>query len=349
MRTIHSRLIWPALLLLLALPIVSHAQVGVGVSITVEPPALPVYEQPEMPADGYLWTPGYWAWGPDGYYWVPGTWVEPPSAGLLWTPGYWGWSNGVYIFNAGYWGPHIGFYGGVNYGYGYGGVGFEGGYWRGGGFYYNRAVMNVGSVHVTNVYEKTVIVNNNTRVSFNGGAGGTAARPTPGELAAAHEHHVEPTPAQVEHVHAASSNHALLASVNHGAPAIAATAKPGAFSGKGVVTAHGASPAPRTDRPATAAHTETHAAPAAHPAEAHAATPAAHPAEAHAATPAAHPAEAHAAARPPTATPRPEVKAAPPHAAAPAAAARPPAPPAAHAAPPPRPKAPPAKEEKQRD
>jgi hypothetical protein len=345
MRTIHSRLIWPALLLLLALPIVSHAQVGVGVSITVEPPALPVYEQPEMPADGYLWTPGYWAWGPDGYYWVPGTWVEPPSAGLLWTPGYWGWSNGVYIFNTGYWGPHIGFYGGVNYGYGYGGVGFEGGYWRGGGFYYNRAVMNVGSVHVTNVYEKTVIVNNNTRVSFNGGAGGTAARPSPGELAAAHEHHVEPTPAQVEHVHAASSNHALLASVNHGAPAIAATAKPGAFTGKGVVTAHGATPAARTDRPATAAHTETHATPAAHPAEAHAAAPAAHPVEAHAAAPAAH----AAPARPPTATPRPEVKAAPPHAAAPAPAARPAAPPAAHAAPPPRPKAPAPKEEKQRD
>ena len=26
--------------------------------------------------------------------------------------------------NAGYWGPHVGFYGGINYGYGYGGVGY---------------------------------------------------------------------------------------------------------------------------------------------------------------------------------------------------------------------------------
>ena len=27
------------------------------------------------------------------------------------------------LWHAGYWGPHVGFYGGVNYGYGYGGVG----------------------------------------------------------------------------------------------------------------------------------------------------------------------------------------------------------------------------------
>jgi hypothetical protein len=44
---------------------------------------------------------------------------------------------------------------------------------------------------------------------------------------------------QVQHEHAASGNHALLASVNHGVPKIAATAHPGAFQGQGVVsTAH---------------------------------------------------------------------------------------------------------------
>ena len=32
---------------------------------------------------------------------------------------------------AGYWGPHVGYYGGVNYGFGYMGVGFAGGAWRG--------------------------------------------------------------------------------------------------------------------------------------------------------------------------------------------------------------------------
>ena len=101
-------------------------------------------QQPEIPAPGYIWTPGYWAYGPDGYFWVPGTWVEPPSVGLLWTPGYWGWHDGSYGWNAGYWGPHIGFYGGVNYGYGYGGVGYEGGRWNNGVFAYNRTVNNFG-------------------------------------------------------------------------------------------------------------------------------------------------------------------------------------------------------------
>src|SRR5277367_3705680 len=83
----------------------SVALPGVAVSFTANdpPPPLPVYEQPVIPADGYLWTPGYWSWGDDGYYWVPGTWVEPPEVGLLWTPGYWGWNGGRYLFNAGYW------------------------------------------------------------------------------------------------------------------------------------------------------------------------------------------------------------------------------------------------------
>ena len=65
-------------------------------SIDIAPPALPVYEQPPIPAPGYIFTPGYWSWGDAGYYWVPGTWVEPPSVGLLWTPGYWGFNGGVY-------------------------------------------------------------------------------------------------------------------------------------------------------------------------------------------------------------------------------------------------------------
>ena len=56
----------------------------------VAPPAIPDYDQPPCPGDGYIWTPGYWAWGPDGYYWVNGAWVLPPYAGALWTPGYWG-------------------------------------------------------------------------------------------------------------------------------------------------------------------------------------------------------------------------------------------------------------------
>ena len=225
----------------LSLPVISKAQL-IGVSITIAPPELPVYEQPPIPEPGYIWSPGYWAYGPDGYFWVPGTWVLPPTVGLLWTPGYWGWRDGVYVWNTGYWGPHIGFYGGVNYGFGYGGVGYEGGYWRNGVFAYNRTVNNFGNVNITNVYNKTVIVNTSvTHVSFNGGSGGTTAQPTAQEEIAAHESHVAATPAQVQHQQTASTDKALLASENHGQPAIAATAKPADFK-TGVVAAKHAGP-----------------------------------------------------------------------------------------------------------
>jgi hypothetical protein len=218
---------------------------GVAVNAQVAPPPLPDYEQPPIPAEGYLWTPGYWAWGGGGYYWVPGTWVQPPAVGLLWTPGYWGFVGGVYAFHGGYWGPHVGFYGGVNYGFGYTGVGFAGGRWVGGGFAYNRSVTNITNVTVVhNTYNETVINNNVTvnRVSFNGGAGGTAAVPTSQERVAMQEHHVAPTPLQQQHVQEASHNPALAAKANGGHPAIAATARPASFTGPGVVGAHGSTP-----------------------------------------------------------------------------------------------------------
>jgi WXXGXW repeat (2 copies) len=222
----------------------SRAQV-IGINVTIAPPELPVYEQPAIPDTGYIWSPGYWAYGEDGYFWVPGTWVLPPAVGLLWTPGYWVWRDGLYVWNAGYWGEHVGFYGGVNYGYGYGGLGYEGGYWNHGTFAYNRTVNNFGSVNIVNVYSRTVITNTNvTRVSFNGGSGGIAARPTPQELAVAHEQHTAATPVQTQHQQMASTNPALRATNNHGQPAIAATARPAEFSGKGVVAAKSAPPTP---------------------------------------------------------------------------------------------------------
>src|SRR5579863_2319468 len=126
------------------------------------PPPLPVYDQPPLPAPGYIWTPGYWSWNNDEYYWVPGTWVEPPQPDLLWTPGYWAFVDGIYLFNRGYWGRHVGFYGGVDYGFGYEGEGYEGGRWQNGAFFYNRAVNQLGSTQVTNVYQQNVTVNNTT-------------------------------------------------------------------------------------------------------------------------------------------------------------------------------------------
>src|ERR1700678_4206867 len=76
------------------------------------PPELPEYSQPDCPGDGYLWTPGYWSFGPQGYFWVPGAWTQPPQVGYLWTPGYWGYVGGSYRYHYGYLGPHIGYYGG---------------------------------------------------------------------------------------------------------------------------------------------------------------------------------------------------------------------------------------------
>ena len=209
------------------------------------PPPLPEYEQPACPVEGYLWTPGYWAWAPGGYYWVPGTWLQPPRVGFLWTPGYWGFVGGVYMFHAGYWGPHVGFYGGVSYGYGYGGVGFAGGRWVGNSFAYNQSVTNVNVTVVHNTYNETV-VNNVTvnRVSYNGGTGGVAATPTAQEKMAAQERHVAATPAQRQHVQQAAATPALLAKNNGGRPAIAATPRPSAFNAPGSVGAHAAASPP---------------------------------------------------------------------------------------------------------
>ncbi len=110
-------------------------------------------------------------------------------------------------------------------------------------FAYNRTVNNIGGVAIVNVYEKTIVVDPNTaRVSFNGGSGGIEARPTAEQEAAAHEQHVAAIPAQLQHERTASADRSLLASENHGRPAIAATARPGEFTGKGVVAAREAQP-----------------------------------------------------------------------------------------------------------
>src|SRR6516225_11365812 len=61
-------------------PAPDYAQDSGGIAVDVAPPPLPVYDQPPIPAPGYIWTPGYWAWDDaTGYYWVPGTWVLPPE------------------------------------------------------------------------------------------------------------------------------------------------------------------------------------------------------------------------------------------------------------------------------
>jgi hypothetical protein len=196
------------------------------------PPPLPDYDQPPAPADNYIWTPGYWAYAPVGYYWVPGAWVYPPFYGGLWTPPYWGWYGGRYRFHPGYWGTHVGFYGGVNYGFGYIGIGYFGGYWAGNTFFYNRAVTTVGP-GVANVYVHSVVYNNHqygprptSYVSYNGGRGGINVAPRPAEVAAMHETHTAPLAAQIRLHQTAAQNPQAAFAANGGRPTVAARTNP---------------------------------------------------------------------------------------------------------------------------
>ena len=237
-------------LVLLAMSAASFAQFNVA--ITFGPPAIPVYEQPLCPGEGYIWTPGYWAYDYDydDYYWVPGTWVEAPEVGFLWTPGYWGWGGDRFIFHEGYWGPQVGFYGGINYGYGYFGNGYEGGRWDRDRFYYNRTVNNINVTNIHNVYNTTIVNRNDNRVSYNGGNGGLEARPTPVQETAARERHIPPVAAQTQQVQVARTDREQRASVNRGKPPVAATPRPGELKGNGVVQAReaGAPYVPPTNR-----------------------------------------------------------------------------------------------------
>src|SRR4029450_4796917 len=206
----------------LALPLASsYAQVGISVNFA--PPVLPVYEQPPCPVAGYIWTPGYWGYGYDvgDYYWVPGAWVAPPRVGLLWTPSWWGWNNGAYVFNQGYWGPTVGFYGGVNYGYGYTGNGYWGGRWSGNTFQYNTAVTRVNKTVINNTYVNNSFTKNvnANRTSFNGGNGGIKAEPNAEQRAAmANARKEGPTTQQLARQQAASKDQNLRASANKGKP-----------------------------------------------------------------------------------------------------------------------------------
>lgn len=235
---------------------VCFAQVGVSISVGFPPPELPVYTQPVCPGEDYIWTPGYWAWDGQDYYWVPGTWVLAPQVGYFWTPPYWGWNGVAFAFYPGYWGPQVGFYGGINYGFGYFGGGYVGGHWDHGHFFYNRAVTNVNVTVIHNVYVNKVNINE-SRISFNGGRGGVQARPTAQEQAYGREKHTGPVAVQNQHMQDARNNKDLRASVNHGKPPIAATAKPSEFSRgatKATAAAHYTPPPNLSNEQARATH-----------------------------------------------------------------------------------------------
>ena len=210
---------------LFCVPAPSFAQVYLSIGA---PPLLPTYALPPAPAPNYLWTPGYWAWGPNGYYWVPGTWVAAPAPNLYWTPPYWSAaSTGLgFAFNQGFWAPQVGYYGGVNYGAGYYGTGYVGGNWSNGAFMYNTAISPVNTTVIRNVYvNRSVVVNTVNHVSYNG-PGGIRVRPTPAQLAVVRMRRLPLTAVQRAHVIEAQRDRALLATVNRGRPPVVAVSRP---------------------------------------------------------------------------------------------------------------------------
>ena len=222
---------WFLLALLFSVIPVSSTHAQVSISVGFAPPMLPVYEQPYCPEPNLMWVPGYWAWGDGDYYWVPGAWVPAPYEGALWTPNYWDWSGGRYRFHRGYWGRHVGYYGGVNYGFGYMGIGFSGGEWRGGSFAYNTAVMRVNQSVIHTTYNDRTVVERNTiandrHVAYSGGPGGIRHAAAPQERAAEREQHAAPTSFQTQHINAARADKSSFAKANGGHPQNVVSARP---------------------------------------------------------------------------------------------------------------------------
>jgi hypothetical protein len=215
------------------------------VAVSAEPPPpLPVYAQPAAPGDGYIWIPGYWARNAYGFYWVPGTWVLAPYVGALWTPGYWSYAGNVYRWSPGYWGPHIGYYGGIDYGFGYIGIGYVGGYWKDRHFYYNRAITRVDPVRVRYVYHhpSNAAYRHGPRVSYYGGPGGLRRGPDARERAAQRERHAPPLRVQTDLDRQAGRQREQFLSVNRGRPVHAAFTHPAGSRDAWREPGHGAGP-----------------------------------------------------------------------------------------------------------
>ncbi|HEX8713817.1 MAG TPA: hypothetical protein VF730_18225 [Terracidiphilus sp.] len=213
---------WLLLLILAATLIPATSRAEVVISVGFAPPPLLVYDQPPCPDPGLIWIPGYWAYGPDGYFWVPGAWVPAPFVGALWTPGYWGWDDGMYYWHPGYWGRHVGYYGGVNYGFGYFGIGFLGGRWNGGFFEYNTAVWHVDRDRIRRTYDDhdwdRHYVDRDSHVAFSGGPGGIRHDPDRRERDYMREQHYQRTNFQTQHIEAARQDRSAYYNVNHGRP-----------------------------------------------------------------------------------------------------------------------------------
>jgi hypothetical protein len=79
----------------------SPAFSGVGIDITIAPPAPRVVEAPP-PRAGFVWAPGYWRWDGGRHVWVDGHWMRE-RRGSHWQPEHWDERHGHYRFVPGHW------------------------------------------------------------------------------------------------------------------------------------------------------------------------------------------------------------------------------------------------------
>ncbi len=78
--------------------------VGVrGTLVSRRPPLDRVEIIGPMPAPGYVWTRGYWAWSAGEYMWVPGQWVLVSPGYRAWVPGRWIRTTRGWYWRSGYW------------------------------------------------------------------------------------------------------------------------------------------------------------------------------------------------------------------------------------------------------
>jgi WXXGXW repeat (2 copies) len=82
----------------------SRAHAGARVFLQIGPPAPLAVVAPVAPAPyGYVWQPGYYAWGGAAYRWVPGVWSRPPFSRAAWVAPRWGYGPRGWSFARGYW------------------------------------------------------------------------------------------------------------------------------------------------------------------------------------------------------------------------------------------------------
>jgi hypothetical protein len=93
----------------------------------------------------------------------------------------------------------------------------------------------IGVLVGASVYDQAVAVEENaSHISYNGGARGTAARPTEQQETLANGQHIGPTPEQQKQFELAAMDRSLYSKLNNGEPGVAATQRAGILTGLGV-------------------------------------------------------------------------------------------------------------------